>query len=736
MGSGAMGKAPKERRSKRPKERWLLTRKTWRYMTDAGRRLVPDGAHNRPEDIPKVESYFQEVCRRESRFLLWRKASYPGALAARPSRRRRERRSCRTKASSADEADESTSPVFSPPLLSPTLSPPPVDISSPAGHPDSDASLTVGSGGSIADDEEHLADMLAAYLDFTKGNGTTDSSETPGGVVRAPPQFDCRELVDRLERQLSSIGNATRCSSATLAMSSRTSTFSRFATNEPSASGHRALLETLNRYFSKTGSRERIVSSMLTDRKMLESLYFDLRKSKNFGGRITSSSTTTTTMSSKWHTNLLRDEDHFDTDDDYLEAASSEDALERRTNDESKNLTARPPLIHVESAERARRVDWGTQTDPIPEEELVRCERSASAAAVTESEKNVPRGTGRRRSSVENDDVSQSVSDTIKRYLRMARKKSSDTEKADRFKRINYDKNLRNIRAKNVVDMPSEDSFDGLTRASQTDDGWTPAYRNVRPPSSECSSCDELPSPVAAAAPHGLLHSGQAFFAQLLHSSHNRPSRSAGPAAMQKSKSSSNVVQQATKRIFRSRSKSQSRLQAGAGQCEWTPREDQVWGHVNRDSQVLLEDCSLLRLTDAERLTLQQVALTRLQTFNLGVTIRAPPEPSAPVAATAGKSKRRAYLLRRKAKTTGFFDGGRTSADSGSGGGGAGGLVFGIPLWQCIENDRLAKLARPSAELSGDEEPRRHGSRASFGSLADASRNDEVRQAECGLTSY
>ncbi|KAF4531485.1 hypothetical protein B566_EDAN004257 [Ephemera danica] len=65
---------------KKPKERWLLTRKTWRYMADAGRRLIPEGTTNAPEDIPVIESHFQEVCRRENRFLLWRKCSYPSAL--------------------------------------------------------------------------------------------------------------------------------------------------------------------------------------------------------------------------------------------------------------------------------------------------------------------------------------------------------------------------------------------------------------------------------------------------------------------------------------------------------------------------------------------------------------------------------------------------------------------------------------------------------------------------------
>lgn len=62
------------------KTRWLLTRKTWRYMTDAGRKLIPDSLHNKPDDIEKIEEHFQKVCQNERKFLIWkRKMSYPGA---------------------------------------------------------------------------------------------------------------------------------------------------------------------------------------------------------------------------------------------------------------------------------------------------------------------------------------------------------------------------------------------------------------------------------------------------------------------------------------------------------------------------------------------------------------------------------------------------------------------------------------------------------------------------------
>ena len=54
------------------KERWLMTRKTWRYMTDAGKRLFPEGASpTRSSDIPKVQDHFQKTCRKSKDFILW-----------------------------------------------------------------------------------------------------------------------------------------------------------------------------------------------------------------------------------------------------------------------------------------------------------------------------------------------------------------------------------------------------------------------------------------------------------------------------------------------------------------------------------------------------------------------------------------------------------------------------------------------------------------------------------------
>uniref|UniRef100_A0A1A9WLZ2 Rho-GAP domain-containing protein n=1 Tax=Glossina brevipalpis TaxID=37001 RepID=A0A1A9WLZ2_9MUSC len=75
-----------------------------------------------------------------------------------------------------------------------------------------------------------------------------------------------------------------------------------------------------------------------------------------------------------------------------------------------------------------------------------------------------------RKSSLDNEDVSQSVSDTIKRYLRMARKKSVQEVSSNQFKCINYDRNLRNIQAKGEINPPGMD--EGNNKAIQTLDAW------------------------------------------------------------------------------------------------------------------------------------------------------------------------------------------------------------------------------------------------------------------------
>jgi hypothetical protein len=204
---------------------------------------------------------------------------------------------------------------------------------------------------------------------------------------------------------------------------------------------------------------------------------------------------------------------------------------------------------------------------------------------------------GSRKLSIDNKDVSQSVSDTIKRYLMMARKKPKDNDAANRFKRVNYDRNLRNIKAKGEITKPGDD--DGLMKGCQTDADWlevlfgnreelhrcctSPIFTPIVSSPTSTSPPPSIPSsppPSPASPPGGLIQSGTQFLSSLFyHTSANSPPNSqpsstcstpssastviaSNSGAMQKSKSSSNVGHLMFKKISRSRSKSQTRSHA------------------------------------------------------------------------------------------------------------------------------------------------------------------------------
>ncbi|XP_063231883.1 rho GTPase-activating protein 6-like [Bacillus rossius redtenbacheri] len=205
--------------------------------------------------------------------------------------------------------------------------------------------------------------------------------------------------------------------------------------------------------------------------------------------------------------------------------------------------------------------------------------------------------------------------------------------------------------------------------------------------------------------------------------------------AMQKSKSSSSVVHHGSrivsKKMWRARSKSQSRAVPSVTST-WTPQGHCVWSNVT-GAQVVLADTSLVQLTDLERRLLQKVALAKLQALNLGVAVRVPSETLAGEA--PHKPKRRPHLLKRKALTTSFFDtvagkGADKDKDPVAGSG----LVFGIPISQCLENDRLARGSEGSGVLEADKSRLRrrshHGSRSSCASLSDSAHPEESGSCE------
>lgn len=450
-------------RKKKPKERWLLTRKTWKYMADAGRKLIPDGARNCVEDLPKIEAHFQELCRKEPKFLLWRKNSYPGAIGFRKKRKHASRKggSCR-KAVSEAEVDF-LKPERPKDLLLEPKNQGKFDLkkmredflSTPTPTEDNELGCIPQ-----PQQEMELVQMLEQYLNLS------DASKTSSG------DFNYEELVRRLQNHLSLASSRNNSPSGDSRggphLSPNISPYSsHHSLHKPHVSfqgdsTQRTLTDTISRYFGHYTNRDKVISDLLTDRKTLERLYFDLRKAKGFRG-------------SRGGTGYAPSGYHSPSRNYHGYSGYSRDK-----NSDGFYSKHPPPLIEIEAEtiEITYR-DWGTQTYPVPEGVLAECEKEFRKKQAEEEEENREKEYGvRRRSSVDNDDVSQSVSDTIKRYLRMARKKSVDSEKAVGFKRVNYDRNLRNIKAKGEITKPGDD--DGLSKGCQTVDEWVLTYRDLK----------------------------------------------------------------------------------------------------------------------------------------------------------------------------------------------------------------------------------------------------------------
>lgn len=578
---GGKGKSLKDRKAKKPKERWLLTRKTWRYMTDAGRKLIPDGAQNRPEDLPKIEAYFQEVCKKEPRFLLWRKNSYPGALGFRKKRKeRRKGGSCR-KASSADEVDILKPERPKDLALVPSTSGGRFDIqkmkydflntpspTSPRTALKDKETFPIPHEQS---DDQQLVDMLEQYLKIS----ASPSVPTKTNVYKPPATFNYQDLIDRLHRHLTLAGKYTQPYPGT---NPSILTSPGVLKTYPKREGVRfegdhvqkSLTETLSRYFAQSPNRDRVISDLLTDRKTLEKLYFDLRKTKGFVPRTKDFNT----PNLQWSPSMLR----------------------RNLATEKPSVSPAPPLIEIQGSESVEPTydDAGTQTVTLTEQSLQKAEEEYRKILAEREEENRENRllSPRRRSSVDHDDVSQSVSDTIKRYLRMARKKSVDSDKADRFKRVNYDRNLRNIKAKGEITKPGDD--DGLSKGCQTNEDWIVTYRHLKFDVYRGDADSARSSFDASAGPHGFMSTGQSFISNLLHGKHHDANKSNPAAAattatgggMQKSKSSSSVMHHGSrlvaKKIFRSRSKSQTR--PSTAHCSWTPQVSLCFAILIRSS--------------------------------------------------------------------------------------------------------------------------------------------------------
>lgn len=581
MGKKTSDKEKQKHGNGPPKERWLLTRKTWKYMTDAGRRLIPDYMQNRhanAQDLKHIEEYFQHVCRGEPKFLPWRrKQSYPGALGVSPFRRSGKMRhtskwfgrsssglspisdnrssgssnisSPGTKAISADESEEdlytgneSQRMFLIIEMLEKYLK---LSNTSPPANADDDDNATADhfNEGSTSPNEymyspatsppasgstaPSLTSPPAQSTSFHRMEG--DGERSKPSSLSPPPYYGYRSSESEVRRKFlfdipatttTTADNMPSTSSGRGGASTSRDYMSRYS-SAPLTSGNAhtsLLLENLRNY--GRSNRSSVLSSvnftpaMLEDKQLLRRIRDELKQQqldsilRRHSRRPFSADTSTMRLSTSLFTlptlkpspplNILTEQNEVPSN---LASSANADSSDRTCTitqfiDESSctSPTTRVPLISIKlaSQERISQSNMeGTQTDPIPvnsiyqhyndyvkriEREQMEQQQKANALGKSMSQgskmgSNADKHS-KRKSSIDNEDVSQSVSDTIKRYLRMARKKPANDNDANRFKRINYDTNLRNIVPKAEIPEPDDLDLDGNNKKTQTNDNW------------------------------------------------------------------------------------------------------------------------------------------------------------------------------------------------------------------------------------------------------------------------
>ncbi|XP_036334923.1 uncharacterized protein LOC118745557, partial [Rhagoletis pomonella] len=860
----AVRRRPTIKEKEKKRERWLLTRKTWKYMTDAGRKLIPDGAQNRKEDILKIETHFQQVCANESRFILWRrKSSYPGAV--RNSKRRLKH------------------------LLQHTgqKEPPTIDALEQL----------------EANNADQIIDILQSYLKLGDAYKTTTllSSKTVRPDQTASPSA---RRPGKSGNSFTSTGNNTSMGPVFLSPQLPKSLQQLNEIDQ--------LLERL-RMLSRSVTTniftippENITPAILEDKALLKQVYNSLKKQQLH--RVLSKHSTPplkNPRSKLKHSSSLSSLTHFGSgagaatrlgdggkDPDVYEVARGKDQSTSSVEPTTPTIitTGTTPKKHLRTASKyvssvivsptpaprqrkppstldlpglcsanknsapPRRAkehpiekhfnSCGTQTNFVPLQEIKRLaeeykEQKREEAALSTSTIGTPGATDdeaekgfstasaggqhhRRKSSIDNEDVSQSVSDTIKRYLRMARKKSVHDDNANRFKRVNYDRNLRNIKAKGEINPPGMD--EGNSKAVQTLDAWpvisldfirgnesssvleaahiewqkalddrikkrleyeqrlscqngasyvgvsTSEARDVKPTASSCNSSSAPTSPISnekfesvpatssfGSGVGGLRLAGSQFLSNLWHGassnvhedgtrnnnagrhcSQSHPGTSLlkfhrggkgdhNPghndsfskdanleAAMQKSKSSSNVGQFVTRKILKGRSKSQTRPNTQAPLSKWAPAEKFTWTSDN-GGRILIQDSCLQNLTDIEAKILQRVAIEKINELNIGVNV---------VLDHDGKSQKRRVLPKKKAITTSFFDISKKEDQSGGSG------IFGNSLECCLVNDKKRDSNLKASSERGSRNSIAALFRSGCGSESSSKLNENVRSYE------
>ncbi|KAH8418155.1 hypothetical protein KR009_006694, partial [Drosophila setifemur] len=707
------------------KERWLLTRKTWRYMTDAGRKLIPDGTHAGAENIPLFEEHFQRVCSSEPSFMLWhRKASYPGAVRnskrclkhiSRHASFKHESYILKT-VNEYDNADQiikllqtylKICDVYKTTTLLGTNTVRPDQTSSPSAHRPVCINLNINENNKNSKlSDKALHSELLYRLQLLSDSSILVSEGIQLGLSEEPQNI----LEDKVI--LKKIYSALKKQQLHRSLHS---------TDPPKPNLSRAT--SLTSLFKTSDCNNKFnCTSLLNQYNNHHDVLYQNLTSQHCDNKIQ---------------NLHNGSDKL-----------SDFYTIRRSFEFSQNC-----LKHEEKLERSLST-CGTQTSYIQLNELKRLAEQHKLTVeynLKSLEKQDTRNSssvsslGSRKSSIDNEDISQSVSDTIKRYLKMARKKSVHESDASRFKSINYDKSLKNIFTKGEINLPGIN--DGLNKAVQTLDAWPlieldfirgydgsqnlkiahmewqraederllkklewnkkekhlnrfhttdTISSTINGPYSACvSMCTSEPtSPTQSKlektlkASTGLLSSSSHFLSNIWHGHNNTGSnlndlmeksqnttnfsKNATPN-MKKSKSLSNVGQFVTKKIWRGRSKSNnsSKLQKDLS-CtptqKWYSSENGLWISEDGDKFELGETI-LINLTETETGFLKDVILEKIKEMNIGSIVDLDKE-----------SQKRRTVQKKKSMTTSLFDIGKRDDQRE--------VFFGISLECCLTRDR------------------------------------------------
>lgn len=707
------------------KTRWLLTRKTWRYMADAGRKLIPDGVANKPENLAKIEDHFQKLCANEKKFLIWkRKLSYPGACSS--FRRKNKTKVSKkpvtfgspTTGSSADECEDerSTRSKRNDELIIKMLERY-LSIGSDIEECESEQNSSKTSDRRDQNNNRVTSSQLKNsdsndILDFSKSAVLDQSIWHPSNFNEAmhssllldtliqyrkknySPYIDVdnisndllkdrvllRKILNDIRTQQKyariprtestrslNISYSSSMSSLTSTISSTFHNFVDYIDNKTTncrnslyrqsgttpdgltdsrsyqQEGHRNTSD-LNTASSKLVASPSISSLSRTHEiynqqkqifasKQQQQLYQHQQQLYQKQQLLRSSLSSSSTM--KTSTTLKSVTTKTTNTTTTLSTTKQQQNIQTKSESQSSSIitpistaTKSVPLIAVKTAPYERiPKNNGTQTDGISlaqlnylyEEYKKKVEEEKQLEEEESQSDGLPGGQSKsnRKSSIDNKDVSQSVSDTIKRYLNMARKKPKDNDAANRFKRVNYDRNLRNIKAKGEITKPGDD--DGLMKGCQTENNWlevlfrnpqeldrcctspiyspisSPDYKSLPSTSPPPSLPSSPPSPsTSSGIGSGIIHSSTQFLSNLLWhhtNSSNQNIVNEASIAMQKSKSSSNVGHLVSKKIFRSRSKSQTRVQGSPiltpslshFKPSWTPQVNFIF-HLNRNN--------------------------------------------------------------------------------------------------------------------------------------------------------